>query len=124
MSAEIQLLALAAASQVFLDCHASLVALGIILPALSGRLLSSFFLCGCCAFSLRPRVVFSLQTLSESSGRPSGKDFSLRARGGSSDECMGVNVMIEVNALGEILRQPAPGRVGANALLRTVYGGD
>jgi len=71
------------------------------------------------AFSLRHRVVFSLQTLSNLLAALREEDFSLRARGARSDDAMG-EVMIEVNALGEVLRQQRLGALEANALLRTV----
>src|SRR6266478_3935618 len=50
------------------------------------------------AFSLRHRVVFSLQTLSNLLAALREEDFSLRARGGRTDDAMG-EVIIEVNAL-------------------------
>jgi two-component system nitrogen regulation sensor histidine kinase NtrY len=71
------------------------------------------------AFSLRHRVVFSLQTLSNLLAALREEDFSMRARGASSEDAMG-EVMIEVNALGEVLRQQRLGAMEANALLRTV----
>jgi nitrogen fixation/metabolism regulation signal transduction histidine kinase len=71
------------------------------------------------AFSLRHRVVFSLQTLSNLLAALREEDFSLRARGASSDDAMG-EVMIEVNALGETLRQQRLGAMEATALLRAV----
>src|SRR5438067_8131642 len=71
------------------------------------------------AFSLRHRVVFSLQTLSNLLAALREEDFSMRARGARSDDAMG-EVMIEVNALGEVLRQQRLGALEATALLRTV----
>jgi two-component system nitrogen regulation sensor histidine kinase NtrY len=71
------------------------------------------------AFSLRHRVVFSLQTLSNLLAALREEDFSLRARGASADDAMG-EVMIEVNALSETLRQQRLGAMEATALLRTV----
>lgn len=71
------------------------------------------------AFSLRNRVVFSLQTLSNLLAALREEDFSLRARGARSDDAMG-EVMIEVNALSETLRQQRLGAMEATALLRTV----
>ena len=70
------------------------------------------------AFSLRYRVVFSLQTLSNLLAALREEDFSLRARGARSDDAMG-EVMIEVNALSETLRQQRLGALEATALLRT-----
>jgi two-component system nitrogen regulation sensor histidine kinase NtrY len=71
------------------------------------------------AFSLRNRVVFSLQTLSNLLAAMREEDFSLRARGARNDDAMG-EVMIEVNALSETLRQQRLGALEAFALLRTV----
>ena len=71
------------------------------------------------ALSLRSRVVFSLQTLSNLLAALREEDFSLRARGARSDDAMG-EVMIEVNALGETLRQQRLGAMEATAFLRTV----
>jgi two-component system nitrogen regulation sensor histidine kinase NtrY len=71
------------------------------------------------AFSLRNRVVFSLQTLSNLLAAMREEDFSLRARGARNDDAMG-EVMIEVNALSETLRQQRLGALEAIALLRTV----
>lgn len=71
------------------------------------------------AFSLWHRVVFSLQTLSNLLAALREEDFSLRARGARSDDAMG-EVMIEVNALSETLRQQRLGAMEATALLRTV----
>ncbi len=71
------------------------------------------------AFSLRDRVVFSLQTLSNLLSALREEDFSMRARGARRDDAMG-EVMIEVNALSEVLRQQRLGAMEATALLRTV----
>ena len=71
------------------------------------------------AFSLKNRVVFSLQTLSNLMAALREEDFSMRARGARSDDAMG-EVMIEVNALSETLRQQRLGALEATALLRTV----
>src|SRR5256884_1659944 len=46
-------------------------------------------------------------------------DLSMRARGARSDDAMG-EVIIEVNALSETLRQQRLGALEATALLRTV----
>jgi two-component system nitrogen regulation sensor histidine kinase NtrY len=70
------------------------------------------------ALSLQHRVVFSLQTLSNLLAALREEDFSLRARGARSDDAMG-EVMIEVNALSETLRQQRLGALEATALLRT-----
>ena len=71
------------------------------------------------ASSLRHRVVFSLQTLSNLLSALREEDFSLRGRGARGDDALG-EVMIEVNALSETLRQQRLGALEATALLRTV----
>jgi two-component system, NtrC family, nitrogen regulation sensor histidine kinase NtrY len=71
------------------------------------------------AASLRHRVVFSLQTLSNLLAAMREEDFSLRGRGARSDDAMG-EVMIEVNALSETLRTQRLGAIEASALLRAV----
>jgi len=71
------------------------------------------------AFSLRHRVVFSLQTLSNLLAAMREEDFSIRARGARSDDALG-EVMLEVNALSETLREQRLGALEATALLRTV----
>jgi nitrogen fixation/metabolism regulation signal transduction histidine kinase len=71
------------------------------------------------AISLRHRVVFSLQTLSNLLAAMREEDFSLRARGARSDDALG-EVMIEVNALSQTLREQRLGALEAAALLRTV----
>jgi len=60
-----------------------------------------------------------LQTLSNLLAALREEDFSLRARGARSDDAMG-EVIIEVNALSETLRQQRTGAMEATALLRTV----
>jgi nitrogen fixation/metabolism regulation signal transduction histidine kinase len=71
------------------------------------------------AISLRHRVVFSLQTLSNLLAAMREEDFSIRARGARSDDALG-EVMIEVNALSQTLREQRLGALEAAALLRTV----
>jgi two-component system, NtrC family, nitrogen regulation sensor histidine kinase NtrY len=71
------------------------------------------------ALSLRNRVVFSLQTLSNFLAAMREEDFSIRARGARSDDALG-EVMLEVNALSETLREQRLGALEAAALLRTV----
>jgi nitrogen fixation/metabolism regulation signal transduction histidine kinase len=71
------------------------------------------------AFSLRHRVVFSLQTLSNLLAALREEDFSVRGRDAQRDDAMG-EVMIEVNALGATLREQRLGALEATALLRTV----
>ena len=71
------------------------------------------------AISLRHRVVFSLQTLSNLLAAMREEDFSLRGRDARPDDAMG-EVMIEVNMLSETLREQRLGALEATALLRTV----
>jgi two-component system nitrogen regulation sensor histidine kinase NtrY len=71
------------------------------------------------ALSLRQRVVFSLQTLSNLLAALREEDFSVRGRDARRDDAMG-EVMMEVNALGETLREQRLGALEASALLRTV----
>ena len=71
------------------------------------------------AFSLRHRVVFSLQTLSNLLAALREEDFSVRGRDARRDDAMG-EVMIEVNALGETLREQRLGALEATSLLRAV----
>jgi nitrogen fixation/metabolism regulation signal transduction histidine kinase len=71
------------------------------------------------AFSLRHRVVFSLQTLSNLLAALREEDFSVRGRDAQRDDAMG-EVMIEVNALGETLREQRLGALEATSLLRAV----
>jgi two-component system, NtrC family, nitrogen regulation sensor histidine kinase NtrY len=71
------------------------------------------------ALSLRHRVVFSLQTLSNLLAALREEDFSVRGRDARRDDAMG-EVMIEVNALSQTLREQRLGALEATALLRTV----
>lgn len=71
------------------------------------------------ALSLRQRVVFSLQTLSNLLSAMREEDFSFRARDASSEDALG-EVMIEVNALSETLRAQRLGALEATGLLRAV----
>jgi two-component system nitrogen regulation sensor histidine kinase NtrY len=71
------------------------------------------------ALSIRHRVVFSLQTLSNLLAALREEDFSVRGRDAQRDDAMG-EVMIEVNALSETLREQRLGALEATALLRTV----
>src|SRR2546423_6608412 len=77
----------------------------------------------CCwlgfAFSLRERVVRHLQTISNLLAALREGDYSIRARGARHDDALG-EVMLEVNALGEALREQRLGALEATALLRTV----
>lgn len=72
-----------------------------------------------CAFAVRERVVLPLQTLSNLLAALGEGDFSIRARGGSRNDPLG-EVLIEVNALVETLRDQRLGAVEASALLRKV----
>lgn len=71
------------------------------------------------AFSLRERVIFPLQTLSNLLAALREGDFSIRARGARGRDAL-AEVMLEVNALGETLREQRLGAVEATTLLRTV----
>jgi nitrogen fixation/metabolism regulation signal transduction histidine kinase len=71
------------------------------------------------AASLRERVVRPLQTISNLLSAIREEDFSIRARGARSDDALG-EVLVEVNALAENLRQERLGALEATALLRKV----
>ena len=71
------------------------------------------------AFAVKERVTHPLQTLSNLLAALGEGDFSIRARGARREDALG-EVMIEVNALGEMLRQQRLGALEATALLRTV----
>jgi two-component system, NtrC family, nitrogen regulation sensor histidine kinase NtrY len=71
------------------------------------------------AFALRERVVRPLQTLSNLLAALLEGDYSIRSRGATSDDALGL-AMLEVNALGETLREQRLGALEASALLRTV----
>jgi nitrogen fixation/metabolism regulation signal transduction histidine kinase len=72
-----------------------------------------------CVGALRGRVVRHLQTLSNLLAALREGDYSIRARGSSHDDALG-EVMTEVNALGETLREQRLGAMEATALVRTV----
>jgi nitrogen fixation/metabolism regulation signal transduction histidine kinase len=72
-----------------------------------------------CAYALRERVVFPLQTLSNLLAALREGDFSIRARGARYDDPLG-EAMLEVNQLGTILRAQRLGALEATALLRAV----
>ena len=72
-----------------------------------------------CSFSLIGKVRFPLQTLSNLLAAIREGDYSIRARGGRRDDALG-EVIIEVNALGENLRQQRLAAVEATALLSKV----
>src|SRR6266702_6303145 len=71
------------------------------------------------AFSIRERVTRPLQTLSNILAALREEDYSIRARGAQRDEALG-EVMIEVNALGDTLKEQRLGALEATALLRKV----
>jgi len=71
------------------------------------------------AFSAQNRVVFPMRTLSNLLAALREGDFSIRARGATNDDVLG-EVLREVNALGETLRQQRLGALEATALLRKV----
>ena len=71
------------------------------------------------AFSLRSRLVYPLHTLANLVAAIREEDYSIRARGARSDDALG-EVMVEVNALGEALRERRLGGLEATALLRKV----
>ena len=71
------------------------------------------------AFSAQGRVVFPLRTVSNLLAALREGDFSIRARGANRTDALG-EVLREVNALGETLRQQRLGALEATALLRKV----
>jgi nitrogen fixation/metabolism regulation signal transduction histidine kinase len=71
------------------------------------------------ALALRERVVRPLQTLSNLLAALLEGDYSIRSRGATTDDALGL-AMLEVNALGETLREQRLGALEASALLRTV----
>lgn len=71
------------------------------------------------SFALRERVVRPLQTISNLLAALREGDYSIRARGATIEDALG-DVMLEVNALGETLREQRLGALEATALLRKV----
>lgn len=71
------------------------------------------------AFNTEQRVAFPMRTLSNLLAALREGDFSIRARGASRDDVLG-EVLREVNALGETLRQQRLGALEATTLLRKV----
>src|SRR5688572_31842347 len=70
------------------------------------------------AFALRERVVLPLQTLSNLLAALAEGDYSIRARGARGGDPLG-QVMLEVNALVDLLRHQRMESVDATNLLRT-----
>jgi len=71
------------------------------------------------AYTVRHKVRFPLQTLSNLLSAIREGDFSMRARGARHDDALG-EVIAEVNTLGETLRTQRLGAQEASALLRSV----
>lgn len=71
------------------------------------------------AAALRERVVYPLRTVSNMLAALREEDFSLRARDARVDDALG-EVLLEVNELGETLREQRLGALEATALLRKV----
>ncbi|MFN7931486.1 MAG: ATP-binding protein [Blastocatellia bacterium] len=69
--------------------------------------------------ALRERVVRPLQTISNLLAALHEEDFSIRARGASHDDALG-ELLIEVNALSETLREQKMGALEATSLLRAI----
>jgi len=71
------------------------------------------------AFAVRRRVVFPLKTVSNLLAALREGDYSIRGRQAGPNDALG-EVMTEVNALGETLREQRLGALEATTLLRTV----
>ncbi len=71
------------------------------------------------AMALQERVTMPLQTVSNLLAALREGDYSIRARGASHEDALG-EVNMEVNALGETLREQRLGALEATALLRRV----
>ncbi len=71
------------------------------------------------AFAARRRVVFTLKTISNLLAALREGDYSIRGRDAITNDSLG-EVVIEVNALGETLREQRLGALEAATLLRTV----
>src|SRR5580765_1941317 len=72
-----------------------------------------------CSFAVITKVRFPLQTISNLLAAMREGDYSIRARGGRREDALG-EVIIEVNALGENLRQQRLAALEATALLSKV----
>ena len=68
---------------------------------------------------LREQVVRPVQTLSNLLAALHEGDYSIRSRGARSDDALGL-AMLEVNALGDTLREQRLGALEATALLRSI----
>jgi nitrogen fixation/metabolism regulation signal transduction histidine kinase len=73
------------------------------------------------SFNLKQRIVRPLQTLSNILAAIREGDYSIRGRRAASGDALG-EVMLEVNDLGQTLREQRLGALEATALLRTVMG--
>jgi len=71
------------------------------------------------AFNLKTRIVRPLQTLSNILAAIREGDYSIRGRRALTGDALG-EVMLEVNDLGQTLREQRLGAMEATALLRTV----
>ena len=71
------------------------------------------------AFAVRSNVVRPLQTLANMESALREGDFSFRVRGAQTGDALG-ELMLEVNALSEMLREQRLGAMEASALLSTV----
>ena len=71
------------------------------------------------AFSVRSAVAHPLQTLSNMQSALREGDFSFRVRGAGSGDSLG-ELMLEVNALSDMLREQRLGAMEASALLSTI----
>src|SRR5207302_2357945 len=71
------------------------------------------------SFKLKERIVRPLQTLSNILAALREGDYSLRGRRAASGDALG-EVMLEVNELGQTLREQRLGALEATTLLRTV----
>jgi nitrogen fixation/metabolism regulation signal transduction histidine kinase len=83
--------------------------------------LSLFLLCFWlgCALAVRHKVRFPLQTLSNLLAAIREGDYSIRARGAKHDDALG-EVLVELNTLGQNLREQRLGALEATALLSKV----
>jgi nitrogen fixation/metabolism regulation signal transduction histidine kinase len=71
------------------------------------------------AFALRERVVRPLQTISNLLAALHEEDFSVKARGASRDDALG-ELLLEVNSLGDTLREQKMDALEAVSMLRAV----